>query len=148
MKYVILRRQLGLEEHPFEVIVGARDQSEVPLAFRIEAEDLSDQDLGELRRDPSVIDLIPSIPLSLIEPFDEPVTEETSARDARGVEAVGATASAQPGAGVTVAVLDSGIDISHPAFAGVEFHPEDLIDFTGDERGTIGAAPDMHGHGS
>ena len=89
MKYVILRRRVKLEEDPFEVIVGARDQTDVPPAFRVDAEDLSDQDLGDLRRDPSVIDLIPSIPLSLIQPFDEPVPEKHSPGNAWGVEAVG-----------------------------------------------------------
>ena len=39
--------------------------------------------------------------------------------DTWGVEAVGALKSACSGAGVTVAVLDSGIDAGHEAFTGV-----------------------------
>ncbi len=148
MRYVILRRRVRLEEDPLEVIVGAGDPSELPLLpFRVDVEDLSDPDLGDLRHDPNVIELVPSIPLSLIEPFDESVPE-SSPHHAWGVKAVGATSSPQTGAGVTVAVLDTGIDISHPAFAGVELRPEYLIDFTNDERGTTGVAPDTHGHGT
>jgi subtilisin family serine protease len=56
-----------------------------------------------------------------------------------GVEAVGALASPYTGEGVSVAVLDTGIDASHPAFSGM-----DLIekDFTGSGNG------DVQGHGT
>ena len=56
-----------------------------------------------------------------------------------GVKAVGADVSARTGAGIVVAVLDTGIDASHPAFAGVEIIEED---FSGYGNG------DVQGHGT
>jgi subtilisin family serine protease len=56
-----------------------------------------------------------------------------------GIHAVGADTSPFDGAGVVVAVLDTGIDATHPAFAGVELVQKD---FTGEGNG------DQHGHGT
>lgn len=49
---------------------------------------------------------------------------------------------------MTVAVLDTGIDKDHAAFAGMNFRAEDLMDFTSNEEGSAGSAPDVHGHGT
>ena len=65
-----------------------------------------------------------------------------------GLDAVGASSSGQDGDGVTVAVLDTGIDKAHPAFAGLPFADEDLVDFIADEAGKPGSAEDDHGHGT
>lgn len=65
-----------------------------------------------------------------------------------GLEAVGASSSKQDGDGVTVAVLDTGIDRAHPAFTGITFAAEDLMDFIADEAGKPGSADDHHGHGT
>ena len=56
-----------------------------------------------------------------------------------GVHAVGADTSPYTGKGVVVAVLDTGIDHDHPAFAGIELIEED---FTGEGNG------DKLGHGT
>ncbi len=55
-----------------------------------------------------------------------------------GIRAVRADTSPFTGAGVTVAVLDTGIDPNHPAFAGVE-----LVRHFTDE-----SDDDTHGHGT
>lgn len=55
------------------------------------------------------------------------------------VRAVGADRQPQTGAGVTVAIIDSGIDVLHPAFAGIELVQKD---FTGEGHG------DRNGHGT
>ena len=52
---------------------------------------------------------------------------------------MGADTSSCTGNGIVVAVLDTGIDASHPAFAGVEVIQKD---FTGEGDG------DQHGHGT
>lgn len=81
-----------------------------------------------------------TMPVELIEPFaadDEDTV--TAAGAAWGIEAVGALTSSRTGAGVTVAVLDTGIEASHPAFAGVNVVEED---FTTEGNG------DTHGHGT
>lgn len=79
-----------------------------------------------------------TMPLKLIEPFEEPDVTP-SAGVTWGVEAVGALDSTLTGAGVTVAVLDTGIEAGHPAFAGIEIVERD---FTGSGDG------DTHGHGT
>jgi subtilisin family serine protease len=66
---------------------------------------------------------------------DAPTEPDT----AWGVEAVGATESPFTGVGVTVAVLDTGIDATHDAFAGLKVTQRD---FTGDGDG------DRQGHGT
>lgn len=56
-----------------------------------------------------------------------------------GVEAVGATDTLFDGAGITVAVLDTGIDPNHPAFAAVDIVQKNFT-AEGDDDG--------HGHGT
>jgi subtilisin family serine protease len=79
-----------------------------------------------------------TMPLKLIEPFEEPDVTP-SAGVTWGVEAVGGLDSPVTGAGITVAVLDTGIEAGHPAFAGIEVVEKD---FTGSGGG------DTHGHGT
>ncbi|MGE2728211.1 S8 family peptidase [Mycolicibacterium vaccae] len=90
--------------------------------------------------DPTVLGFAPSMPMKLVEPFDAPDPAPYAGSTAWGVTAVGATTSPFTGAGVTVAVLDTGVDASHPAFSGVELLRKD---FTG-----AGSADDDNGHGT
>ena len=63
----------------------------------------------------------------------------TSTSTAWGIHAVGADTSSWSGDGVRVAVLDTGIDASHPAFDGVELVQRN---FTGESD------EDLDGHGT
>jgi subtilisin family serine protease len=148
MKYLILRKRKQAKEDPFMELVSMGGVSGFPFSFTAEARDLRDADVADLRRDPDTEDLIGSIEFTLIEPFAQP-PDPPVAEKVWGIEAVGATTSPQNGDGVTVAVLDTGIDKDHPAFAGL-LVPNDLMDFTTDEEGTPGSAPDTdaHGHGT
>ena len=56
-----------------------------------------------------------------------------------GVTAVGADTSPFTGAGIVVAVLDTGIDAAHPAFAGVQLVTKNF---------TSEGPSDLHGHGT
>jgi subtilisin family serine protease len=75
--------------------------------------------------------------MRLVQPTE--VTAQPAAGSSWGIAAVGADTSPFTGAGVVVAVLDTGIDASHPAFAGVNLVQQD---FTGEGNG------DQHGHGT
>jgi subtilisin family serine protease len=88
-----------------------------------------------------VVEAAPSFNVALIKPVDFPITSATAAAPSIswGVEAVGALNTSFDGRGVTVAVLDTGIDRGHPAFTGVEVVEED---FTGEGNG------DQNGHGT
>ncbi|CAN7725770.1 S8 family serine peptidase [Mesorhizobium amorphae] len=72
----------------------------------------------------------------LIKPFE---AAEADLNDVWGLDAVGARSSAFTGAGVTVAVLDTGIDADHAAFKNVDIEQRD---FSGDGDG------DRQGHGT
>ncbi|MBK2451622.1 S8 family serine peptidase, partial [Escherichia coli] len=101
----------------------------------INSENLSPREEAELVRDPEVVAFAPVMPTQLI----RPLAAESGAGAAWGVGAVGADVSAFDGSGVIVAVLDTGIDVAHPAFKGVKL---DQRDFTG-----AGMA-DVQGHGT
>ncbi|MCY1285429.1 type VII secretion-associated serine protease mycosin [compost metagenome] len=92
--------------------------------------------IAGLRRDPQVVALARSMPTKLIQPF---VSSSSSKNDAWGIAAVNADTSPYTGDGVTVAVLDTGIDAKHPAFHGVSLTQKD---FTGEGE------MDTNGHGT
>lgn len=119
---------------PFEAAEAAANA-------RVEFDDKLDSNgLRAVLDDPTVLAFAPAMPMTLIEPVEssQDVTEAGAAT--WGVDAVGATSSPFTGSGVTVAVLDTGIDVSHPAFDAVDLTAKD---FTGS-----GSADDTHGHGT
>ncbi|QQZ28034.1 S8 family serine peptidase [Thiothrix subterranea] len=103
---------------------------------RVDTEELTTKELADLNRDTTIVGIAPIMPTQLIVPVE---VEDTGAMSTWGVNAVGADASAFDGAGVTVAVLDTGIDADHPAFTGVELVQQD---FSGSGNG------DLQGHGT
>lgn len=101
-------------------------------------ENPSSSTINALRNDPTVLSFAPTMPMKLIEPLE--ANAAPAAPVTWGVKAVGADTSPFTGAGVTVSVLDTGIDADHPAFAGVDLVTKD---FTG-----AGSAEDDNGHGT
>lgn len=101
---------------------------------------LSDDEAADHRRRPGRL-LAESMPLTLIEPVaaaDVP-TDTLAEGPTWGVVAVGADTSPLTGDGITVAVLDTGIDADHQAFTGLDVVERD---FTGSGNG------DTNGHGT
>jgi subtilisin family serine protease len=153
MKSLVLKRRPlreVAEENMFMEDVSAMAASEPDphLPFTLETVDLNDAQAADLRRDSEIEDIISSIPFTLITPFEDSGTASPAADKAWGIGAVGADTSPQDGKGVTVAVLDTGIDKVHAAFAGLSFQNGDLMDFTSNEEGVAGSAADVHGHGT
>jgi Subtilisin-like serine proteases len=109
-----------------------------PQALHVAVEDIGRHEVPDLVRDPQVLAVSPSMPIKLIEPSG---VEDAAAAagDAWGVAAVGADTSQLTGQGTVVAILDTGIDKAHPAFAGVALSE---VDFSGDGNG------DGVGHGT
>ncbi len=107
----------------------------------VEIAELSAHEKATAAADPTVFALAPAMPLKLIAPVatSAPPGAAPAAGATWGVKAVKADTSTFDGSGVVVAVLDTGIDANHPAFAGVQLVQRD---FTGEGNG------DSHGHGT
>lgn len=114
---------------------------EVPPAPMVQTADLTPSEAASAARDPAVMDIARAMPTRLIAPLPVEGARDAPSAGAPtwGVARVGATESAFTGAGVRVAVLDTGIDAGHPAFAGVALTRRDFTD-TGDQ--------DANGHGT
>jgi subtilisin family serine protease len=132
-EYVVLRRTAAAPRRGGRAAIGFTE-SMAASAPLIDVHDLGRAEAADAVRDPDVLAVTPAMPTRLIAPAAAPV----SAR-AWGIRAVGADVSRFTGAGCKVAVLDTGIDAGHPAFAGVDLIQED---FSGDGNG------DVQGHGT
>jgi subtilisin family serine protease len=106
-------------------------------AVTVESADLEPKDLSDLSRDPTVAAIAPTMPVRLVEPLASGGYGPAEAP--WGVAAVGADVSPFDGTGVVPAILDTGIDATHPAFAGIAIEEQD---FTGTGNG------DPNGHGT
>ncbi len=135
-KHVVLRRNEVSRER------GTAGPSFAPdgATVSVEVESMTAGRAAEVGRRADVEAVAPVIPMRLIGPvtLDEAV-EPAASSVAWGIPAVGADTSPFTGDGVTVAVLDTGIDPDHPAFAGVELVRRN---FTGESD------DDEHGHGT
>ena len=141
-KYVVLKSH----REPASATRGARvgpsgAAVEAPPLTSVDVEVMDPKSAAQARSDSDFECAAPSMPMKLIAPMA--VTAEAQAPVVNGVawgiRAVGADTSPFDGTGIVVAVLDTGIDASHPAFAGVNLVQKD---FTGDGNG------DEHGHGT
>jgi len=146
--YIILRRSetMSLENLSAKGVLGptptpsewteAEDST-----LTIETAEIDQIECQEIRHHPEVVDMAPAIPISLIEPI--PLDSDDKPEDGDGVTwgltVTGAHASPYSGKGITVAVLDTGIDSKHGAFSGIELVEKD---FTGEGNG------DVNGHGT
>lgn len=108
--------------------------------LEIEEIELNKPDMNDLRRDPRTLAIAPPMPLKLIEPVEKKeLVNAPAAASTWGIDAVGASNSIFDGEGITVAVLDTGIDSNHPAFAGVNLQRKNF---------TTESDDDVNGHGT
>lgn len=139
-KYVILRSR--------EIIVpttenlgtrGARILEANSQELEIEETQLNHSERIDLRRDPRTMAIAPAFPLRLIKPVESEDVSAPAADSTWGIDAVGATSSPFDGNDITVAVLDTGIDPDHPAFAGIDLVQKNF---------TTESDNDLNGHGT
>ena len=112
-------------------------------------DDVSRKDVADLQRDPTVEAVATSMPIRLIRPAARIAAASAAATRggaAWGVEAVGALSASRTGLGVKVAILDTGIETTHPAFSGLTFNGFNTRNFTG--TGTVEDVHDEDGHGT
>lgn len=118
---------------PYEARPGTR--IDAPSELRVERAMLNKLDIRDISRDPQVRAIAPVMPTTLIHPIEV----QQQATHAWGIAAVGADTTTRTGAGVPIAVLDTGIDSTHAAFNGVSLVEHD---FSGSGNG------DKVGHGT
>ena len=140
-EYVVLRSDASDFE---SVLSGVRGiEAGAPgVELSVERFPLTERDAGDLEREHGVMCLAPVMPVMLVAPVDTTSAPAGGAEEgstAWGVDAVGAVGSRFTGRGVTVAVLDTGIDAGHEAFRGKTIIAKD---FTGEGDG------DNNGHGT
>jgi subtilisin family serine protease len=104
---------------------------------RLAIESLDSKEASEIAGAPGVRAMAGDMATKLIEPCTSLVGDDGELP--WGIKAVGAAASRFSGAAVCVAVLDTGIERAHPAFAGVNITEKD---FSGVGNG------DRNGHGT
>jgi subtilisin family serine protease len=137
-RFVVLRDDRRLTRDVFRGPMMA--ESALPGAVRAEVVEAERREIPAITRDASVVAVAPAMPMKLIAPRDEHEPTPAEAGDITwGVRAVKADTSPFDGNGVVVAVLDTGIDPAHPAFAGVELVRRNF---------TSEADDDLHGHGT
>jgi subtilisin family serine protease len=139
--HVILRTNFAATRDPFVGALAASAVEEaVAAGVSVEVDDIDTHTIPTLAGNAEVLAIAPVIPMKLIAPVEVQDTTQPAADTATwGVKAVGADTSPFSGDGIVVAVLDTGIDASHPAFADVDIIEKD---FTGEGNG------DQHGHGT
>lgn len=139
-KYVILRsREILVPTLDNLGVRGARAVELEPQELEIEETELNRSQRNDLRRDPRTRAIAPAFPLKLIAPVASQDISTTSAESLWGIDAVGATTSPYDGSDITVAVLDTGIDPDHSAFAGVKLVQKNF---------TTESDDDLDGHGT
>jgi subtilisin family serine protease len=163
LDYIIVRRKIsdgGFQSGP-EVLgevpggaAGADDNRPAGSIVDVTSQALDEQQAHEANEDPEITAIL-DMPVTLIEPvasgeFELPespdvVGEAKAAGMSWGISSVGADATPRDGAGVKVAVLDTGIRADHPAFAGIVFNPSNCCNFIG---GPAVDVADNNGHGT
>ena len=139
-EYIVLR---DLARQPrFEMFGARRGMGVTETAPMVKVDTLDKRGLAFEQRDPSTLAIARPMPMKLVEPVKKNTTADCSSDGATwGLVATGVLDSRYTGQGVTVAVLDTGIDASHEAFEGIR----DRIveeDFTDEGNG------DTDGHGT
>ena len=105
----------------------------------LEQAKMTPAEVADIQRDPEVMAIANPMPLRLISPVGIPKAAAAVAGNTWGIEAVAADTSPYTGAGVVVAVLDTGINPSHDAFIGVQLVRRNF---------TRGVDDDVDGHGT
>jgi subtilisin family serine protease len=139
--HVILRTTTAATRDPFlGALAAPATEESLAAGVSVEVDDIDTHTISTLSGNAEVLAIAPVIPMKLIAPVEtQDATQPAADTVTWGVKAVGADTSPFSGDGVVVAVLDTGIDASHPAFAGVDIIQKD---FTGEGNG------DQHGHGT
>ena len=120
-QYIVLRSQNTQVPAAATPRVVPSSLEPEPARLEIAEAELTPAERDDLRLDPRTRAIAEPMPMKLIEPVErQNVPAQPAANDTWGVGAVGANQSSITGTGITVAVLDTGIDPNHLAFDDVD----------------------------
>jgi subtilisin family serine protease len=143
-KYIILRAHRSTLRDPFRgpaIQTSGADPTGGVTSISVDVDEIDPGRVPTLTQEANVVAVAPSMPLKLIAPAKRASVNASPAASqvAWGITAVAAHTSPFTGQNVKVAILDTGIDKTHSAFAGVNIIQKD---FTGEGNG------DTNGHGT
>lgn len=146
LKTLILRsksaKSIGFDpENPFgneQLVARALEPSGTNDEITIDVDELTPAQIDEVAKEENVVTTLPSMPFSLIEPENFSAGEKGSNWGITSIGADGLDESA--GEGMTVAVLDTGIEKNHEAFQGMNVVPKNFVNGEPDK--------DVNGHGT
>jgi subtilisin family serine protease len=139
-KHLILRTRSASTRDPFLGVAGPSGGASGLGGISVEVDEIDRSMIPTVAGRAEVVAIAPVIPMKLIAPVQiSGLAAPAAGTVTWGVKAVRADTSPFSGDGITVAVLDTGIDAAHPAFAGVNILQKD---FTEEGNG------DNHGHGT
>lgn len=136
--HVILR---GARRPSIDLVAGGPAiEASAEAEVRIDVDELDSRGVAMVRSEGNVVALAPAMPMHLVKPLDEHEATSADVGDvAWGVKAVRANTAKATGAGIVVAVLDTGIASTHPAFTGIDIVRRNF---------TTESDDDLHGHGT
>lgn len=139
MKYVVIR-----SPEAADALRGAAFRSAAvgdgPPRLDIQIEELDVREHALLSRSSDVVAIAPSMSMCLMKPMADAAATAVAGGASWGIGAIEADLSDMTGEGITVAVLDTGIDPDHEAFKDVELRQ---MNFSEDADGN-----DTSGHGT
>lgn len=138
MKHVILRSTL-LRTNDFRDYMVQPATRPTAAGLVVEVDAIDDHQAAALAQRSDVLAIATAMPMKLFTPVAVEPVVPGGGIVSWGIKAVGADTCPFTGENVTVAVLDTGIDAKHEAFAGVELVEKD---FTGEGKS------DNEGHGT
>jgi subtilisin family serine protease len=143
LRHVILRQAPAPEVANALVLEAMTEETEAAAPGPVfEVDEFTPKQAAAIVASPDndVVAAAPVISLKLIEPVAHPAAQDPLTNGSTwGIKAVGADQSPFAGQDIVVAVLDTGIDPGHPAFAGVNLVRRNF---------TNGPDDDVHGHGT
>jgi subtilisin family serine protease len=135
------RRYVILTRTPEEATRTRRATRAGPASFsptvspKVEVGDLEPRAAANLAQKEYIMALAPVLPMKLIAPVAIDISAVPAAEGVTwGIQAVGADTSPFTGEGIVIAVLDTGIDMSHPAFDGVAIDRKNFTEASDDDE--------------